>query len=159
MGRALRLGILLLVNGCGGGDDTTAARPQETGPCAAPVGQYELIYTQKSGSCPPLSSTVVNLSDGGPAVGTFNPACTGSGSASDDGCKYQVDVTCAATPTNFENIEINLYGGSPPTLRLVGTTNWNDAGTHGTGVWSYTRNSRLAAQGCVGTFDVELTQL
>jgi hypothetical protein len=162
MGRASILAITLVLAGCGGGNDSgddNEQPPAEMGPCAAPVGQYEQAYTLKSGTCPELSDTVVDLTDGGPAVGTFNSACMGSGSVSPDGCKYQVDATCPATPVSLENAEITLYGAAPPTLRLIGTTNWNNAGTHGTGVWSYKRSSPLAALACVATFDVELTQL
>jgi hypothetical protein len=79
------------------------------------------------------------------------------GSVSPDGCKYQVEAVCPSSPTNREQALLTLYGGAPPTITFLTTTNWNAAATHGTGLWSIDRTSPVA--GCSGTYDVELSKL
>jgi hypothetical protein len=161
MVRLVCLGVFLCTTGCGGDNNSSsseASKPADpTGPCAAPVGQYEQVLTLKSGTCGAQASSIVDLSKGGPAVGTFGSQCKGTGTVSADVCKYQVEITCPSTPTNLEQTQLTLYGGTPPTTSFVTTTNWNLAGTHATGLWSIQRKSPVAD--CGGTYDVELTQL
>jgi len=147
--------------GCGG-DDKEDDRGNdvpvvETGPCAKPAGQYKQTFALQSGDCGGVSDFVVDLTNGGAAVGTVASICGGMGSASADGCKYQIDTTCAATPTNLEQLQIELYDGTPPTLRIIGTTNWERSADRGSGLWAFTRTSPLA--GCHSTYQTQLTRL
>jgi hypothetical protein len=158
MVRFFHLTAVLVLLGCGSGDDQKGQSESPTAStCLAPAGQYEQVFTVKSGTCGPQSSSIVNLSEGGPAVGTFGSACNGKGSVTPDGCKYQVEIVCPSTPTNLEQAQLTLYGGNPPTITFLTTTNWNVAATHATGLWSINRTSPVA--GCSGTYDVELNQL
>lgn len=153
--RCLTAAGALLASACGFGSDEGAA--EQAGLCATPTGTYGIIYQPESGTCPSVAEGLVDLTNGGPPVGTFDSACVGTSSVSANGCGFEVDATCPYVPSGPEQMQLDLHGGEPPTTRFVGTTIWDTSASFAIGDWTHTRTGPLDS--CSITFNVRLRKL
>lgn len=114
-----------------------------TGPCAAHVGNYQAHFVERPyGTCGPISDSVADLGS------TLPSGCTGHRTRSADNCRTDVDVTCP-------------FEGQPTgtTLRGVGTTHWSTDGTMGSAVVAATVTDPSGLTVCTSTYDVTYTAL
>jgi hypothetical protein len=100
-----------------------------SGPCPQRSGAGTVKFTARSGTCGPIGEAVVKGQEGS----TPTPPCTGTITHSADNCEMTVDSTCP-----------NGSGS----LRQVGSGTFNQAGTSGTAVFSFTLKDATGSVSC-----------
>ena len=118
MTRLVLLVGMFLACGCSGDDGGSKA---PTGPCVAPNGTFRMVYTEQSGTCGPVTDTLVTLGDGAGSGSSSSVTCSGATqSVSADKCSVSTTgLVCADTKTSIRST--SKFTWNPPATAATGT--------------------------------------
>lgn len=127
-----------LVVGCGGGAGG------ETGPCIARSGSFQVTYTPTSTNGCDLSTTSI-VANEETNMGSDQPGCTYNVAETADLCMISLDQTCISADST----------GSTTSEHLT----WNEAGTHATGLMTFSYNPTPGTVSCLSTLAITYSKL
>jgi hypothetical protein len=143
---AVAIGLALVAcSGAQGNEDLFEA-VQADATCAQRSGSYVATYVQRSGTCGPAGQRVTNLDRQPTTASMQSQGCTGPGITYDaDNCEVTYDSTCP---------EDDIASGAH--LRVVGHSQWNSDGSHGTATEQWSAIDAKGQTMCLSVYDVNL---